>query len=158
MAAPPASGKAAGVNRPPHPVWRRADVVRMWEELIDTDPGVAEEVFFAALLRDARAEHEQARRRAWMGPDEHGQVVVVDAGEEEERRRARVFQPWEPSAPGSALPPPSPVNRTVVLGLRAPPHLLASKHGMGMRTPSSATTAAAGTRLPSEHVKKPPAM
>nr|CAB3500613.1 unnamed protein product [Digitaria exilis] len=155
MAAPPASGKAAGVNRPPHPMWRRAGVARMWEELIDTDPGVAEEVFFVALLRDARAEHDQARRRAWMGPDEQGQVVV-DAGEEEQRRRARVFQPWEPSAPGSAPPPQ--VNRTVVLGLRAPPHLLPSKHGIGMRTPSSATTAAAGTRLPSEHVKKPPAM
>ncbi|KAF8728874.1 hypothetical protein HU200_018168 [Digitaria exilis] len=121
-------------------MWRRAGVARMWEELIDTDPGVAEEVFFAALLRDARAEHDQARRRAW----------------EEQRRRARVFQPWEPSAPGSAPPPQ--VNRTVVLGLRAPPHLLPSKHGIGMRTPSSATTAAAGTRLPSEHVKKPPAM
>jgi len=48
--------------------------------------------------------------------------------DEEEQRHARVFEPWQPPLPGSALPPPvaAPprVERTVVLGLRAPPHLL----------------------------------
>ncbi|OEL37245.1 hypothetical protein BAE44_0001734 [Dichanthelium oligosanthes] len=96
-------------------VMSRPVLVRFWEDLFDKDQEVAEELFYTVLLRDARAEYKD--------------------DEEEEQRRARVFQTWEPPVPGSALPPmaASPrVERAVVLGLRAPPHL-ARKHE---RTPS----------------------
>ncbi|RCV44507.1 hypothetical protein SETIT_9G379100v2 [Setaria italica] len=130
MAGPPpagAPGNAAGVV--PR-VMSRAELVRLWEDLIDQDPEAAEELFFDALLRDARAEYGRRTRKVEEGKD----------GDEEERRRARVFRPWEPPAPGgSAMPPPPqpvaappPVKRAVVLGLRAPPHLARKQE----RTPS----------------------
>jgi hypothetical protein len=109
----------------------RAELVRLWEDLFDQDPDAAKELFFDALLRDARAEYRRRARK------EEGDSK--DDGDEEERlRRARVFRPWQPPAPGSAMLPPLPPaaptdKRAVVLGLRAPPHL-ARKHG---RTPSS---------------------
>lgn len=134
MAAPPPGSGAPGNNAagsvPPRVV-SRAELVRLWEDLFDQDPDAAEELFFDALLRDARAEYRRrARKEEGDGKD--------DGDEEERLRRARVFRPWQPPAPGSAmpspLPPPAPTDkRAVVLGLRAPPHL-ARKHG---RTPSS---------------------
>ncbi|KAG2551496.1 hypothetical protein PVAP13_9KG401200 [Panicum virgatum] len=107
-------------------IMSRTELVRLWEDLFDRDSEVA------ALLRDARAEHARGAARKGHGQEE----------EEEEQRRARVFQPWEPPAPGtgSAMPPP-PIKRAVVLGLRAPPHLLARKHE---RTPSEPKKRRAG--------------
>ncbi|PAN49353.1 hypothetical protein PAHAL_9G443200 [Panicum hallii] len=117
-------------------IMSRAELVRLWEDLFDRDSEAADELFFAALLRDARAEYARGAARKGHGQEEEGK----DDDDEEEQRRARVFQPWEPPAPGSAMPPPPPpaaaappVKRAVVLALRAPPHLLARKHE---RTPS----------------------
>ncbi|KAJ1296831.1 hypothetical protein BS78_01G332700 [Paspalum vaginatum] len=96
-----AAGKPGGGGAPRPVLPSRAEVVRRWEELIDDDNEMAGELFDAALLRDARAEY--ARK---------------EVDEEEERRRARVFEPWQPPAEpaaGSPLPPP-----VVVMGLRAP--------------------------------------
>ncbi|CAD6203887.1 unnamed protein product [Miscanthus lutarioriparius] len=92
-------------------------VPQRWEDVFDNGGDEeAMELFMTLLLRDARAEYAQQARKE----------------EEEEERRARVFEPWQPPPPGSALPPPvaAPprVERTVVLGLRAPPHLLPRKH------------------------------
>ena len=126
MAAAPAGNNDGLVPQ----IMSRAELVRLWEDLFDRDSEAAEELFFAALLRDARAEHARGAARKGHGQEEE----EGKDDEEEEERRARVFQPWKPPAPGSAMPPPAPpVKRTVVLGLRAPPHLLARKHE---RTPS----------------------
>ena len=128
MAAAPAGNNDGLVPQ----IMSRAELVRLWEDLFDRDSEAAEELFFAALLRDARAEHARGAARKGHGQEE----------EEEDQRRARVFQPWEPPAPGtgSAMPPP-PIKRAVVLGLRAPPHLLARKHE---RTPSEPKKRRAG--------------
>lgn len=91
-----------------------AESVKLWEDLFDDYGDAAAELFIVTLLRDARAEHAAARKEK------------VD--DEEEQRHARVFEPWQPPLPGSALPPLQPAvaaaKRTVVMGLRAPPHLL----------------------------------
>ncbi|CAN6300678.1 unnamed protein product [Urochloa humidicola] len=140
----------------------RAELVKLWEDLIDNDPEAAEELFFASLLLDARAQYGGRRG----GRNVHGQgqdVAVVgkdDGGEEEERRRrARVFRPWQPPPPASPLPPPPavaaapPVLRDVVLGLRAPPHLVARRHG---RTTPSAAPAAGPERSWENHPSMSP--
>ena len=134
MAAAPAGNNDGLVPQ----IMSRAELVRLWEDLFDRDSEAAEELFFAALLRDARAEHARGAARKGHGQEEE----EGKDDEEEEERRARVFQPWKPPAPGSAMPPPAPpVKRTVVLGLRAPPHLLARKHE---RTPSEPKKRRAG--------------
>ncbi|CAN6325026.1 unnamed protein product [Urochloa humidicola] len=122
----------------------RAELVKHWEDLIDNDPDAAEELFFASLLRDARAEHGGRRARSVQV---QGQEVVVataagkDADGEEQRRRARVFRPWK--LPAAAAP----VQRAVVLGLRAPPHLLVAR-GHDERAPPPPPAAAAGPGRP----------
>ncbi|CAN6319754.1 unnamed protein product [Urochloa humidicola] len=132
--AAPAAGAAGNAG-----AMSRAELVKLWEDLIDNDPEGAEELFFASLLRDARAQYGAQN------------VVGKDDGDdgEERRRRARVFRPWQPRPPGSALPPPvpsvpaaaPPAQQDVVLGLRAPPHLVARRHE---RTTPSAPAARAG--------------
>ncbi|KAL6594047.1 hypothetical protein ACP70R_048948 [Stipagrostis hirtigluma subsp. patula] len=89
----------------------RAEALKFWEGLLNADREAAEELFWDALLRDARADY--ARRVA----------------NDEDRRRARAFEPWQTPAPGSAPPPPPPQQQPAVapavqpatVGLRAPP-------------------------------------
>lgn len=118
MAAAAAGGKDDGVPRR----MSRAELVKRWEDVFDNvGDEEAMELFMTLLLRDARAEYAQ------QAPKE----------EEEEEHRARVFEPFQLPPPGSSAPPPPPprVERTVVLGLRAPLHLLPRKHERTMAPP-----------------------
>jgi len=103
----------------------RAELVKRWEDVFDNvGDEEAMELFMTLLLRDARAEYAQQSRKE---------------EQEEEERRARVFEPLQPPQPGSAPPSvaaPPRVDLTVVLGLRAPPHLLPRNDQR--TTPSSA--------------------
>jgi hypothetical protein len=88
------------------------EAVALWEALFDNDTELARDLFWDAVLRDARAERHRE------GGNDDG---------EEERRLARVFEQWQPPPAGSSVPPPvvlpPAVERTAVLGLRAAPHL-----------------------------------
>jgi hypothetical protein len=123
-AAVPGAGKDDGVVPRRMP---RAELVKRWEDVFDNvGDEEAMELFMTLLLRDARAEYAQQSRK-----------------EEEEERRARVFEPLQLPPPGSAAPPR--VERTVVLGLRAPPHLLPRrKHERTTMPPPSAPAADLG--------------
>jgi hypothetical protein len=109
------------------------EAVALWEALFDDDTELARDLFWDAMLRDARAERHRE------GGNDDG---------EEERRLARVFEQWQPPPAGSSVPPPvvlpPAVERTAVLGLRAAPHL-------ARRPPPGP----AGGRHPTEGMKKP---
>ncbi|KAL6878420.1 hypothetical protein ACP4OV_012590 [Aristida adscensionis] len=137
MSAPAPTPTRGGVQGS-RPAPAAAEAVRFWERFIDADREAAEELFFQALLRDARAAD---------GDDKDD----AEQRQEEDRRRPRVFEPWQlpPPAPPLHLQQPVAVTpaapRATLLGLRAPPHLQrrtapapagdATATVLGLRTP-----------------------
>ncbi|KAL6650060.1 hypothetical protein ACP70R_014284 [Stipagrostis hirtigluma subsp. patula] len=105
------------------PAMPRAEALKFWEGLVNTDMEAAKELFWHALMRDARADYA------------HHRAANIKDADDEDGRRARVFEPRQPPPHQQPAVTPSARPAATVLGLGVPPPAVQTAASPGLRGP-----------------------